>query len=244
MLIRLSALLLSASLANAALPVSGPVEETFSANGKPVGIEMYEPASPGRYPAVVLLHGADGIQAHARAYRHAAEGLSARGYVVLLPRYFEATGTGPLGLSVAQPEIARHFMEWLGTAAEAVDYARSRPDVEPERVGLLGFSLGASIALAAASQDQRIRAVVEYYGLLPAAAAAFISHMPPVLILHGTADPIVPVEDAYSLEHMLKAKCEELEMKIYPGQGHGFAGEAADDSARRAVAFLDRFLKN
>ncbi len=67
--------------------------------------------------------------------------------------------------------------------------------------------------------------------------------MPPTLILHGDADPLVKVEDAYKLEKALKAKQRVYEIKIYPGQGHGFKGEALTDATRRTKTFLDRYLK-
>jgi uncharacterized protein len=53
----------------------------------------------------------------------------------------------------------------LGALEEAdlssvIDYAVSRPDVDPARVGALGLSLGASTSLLAAADDRRIAAVV------------------------------------------------------------------------------------
>ena len=41
-----------------------------------------------------------------------------------------------------------------------VDYALSRPDVDPERLALLGYSLGGMLAPRAAGKDQRIKAVI------------------------------------------------------------------------------------
>jgi pimeloyl-ACP methyl ester carboxylesterase len=42
----------------------------------------------------------------------------------------------------------------------AVDYLRGRPEVEPDRIGVLGLSLGANFAILGAAQDERIAAVV------------------------------------------------------------------------------------
>jgi fermentation-respiration switch protein FrsA (DUF1100 family) len=46
-----------------------------------------------------------------------------------------------------------------------VDYLVSRPDVDRDRIGALGFSLGGAVSLAAASRDRRIKAVVDDSGL-------------------------------------------------------------------------------
>ncbi|MEW5871577.1 MAG: alpha/beta fold hydrolase [Chloroflexota bacterium] len=42
----------------------------------------------------------------------------------------------------------------------ALDYLQSRPDVDPQRIGALGLSIGAEIILQAAAEDHRLRAVV------------------------------------------------------------------------------------
>jgi carboxymethylenebutenolidase len=215
------------------------VQETFTENGKQIHVETYAPAGSGRHPAVLLLHGSDGIEAHAASYHRSAEQLASQGYVALLVHYFDATGTR----WADRDAIARDFLEWMNTVATAVTFAEAKSNVEPHSIGLVGFSLGASVALSLASQDDRIQAVAEFYGTMPELAAAFARRMPPVLILHGAADRIVPVREAHNLEELLKTKGAPYDMKIYPGQGHGFSGEAAGDAASRTIAFFHRYLK-
>jgi carboxymethylenebutenolidase len=61
-------------------------------------------------------------------------------------------------------------------------------------------------------------------------------------VLHGGNDWVVPVTAAHQLEAFLKAHGTPHEVKIYPDEGHGFHGAAAEDSVRRTIAFLDRYL--
>jgi pimeloyl-ACP methyl ester carboxylesterase len=42
----------------------------------------------------------------------------------------------------------------------ALDYLQTRPDIDPNRIGILGFSVGGQIAIRAAAQDDRIQAVL------------------------------------------------------------------------------------
>jgi len=219
--------------------VTGPAMESFASGGRPIRVETFAPAGPGRHPAVILLHGADNFEPHAQAYRTSAQELAAHGYVALLVHYFDATGTRAADAET----ISRNFLEWMQTAAEAVTFAAAKDNVQPDRVGLAGFSLGASLALSLASQDARIAAVADFYGTLPDLAAAFLRRMPPVLILHGGADPLVPSGEAVKLQHLLESKGVPYEMKIYPNQGHGFTGHATVDAANRTLAFFDRYLK-
>ena len=106
----------------------------------------------------------------------------------------------------------------------------------------MGFSLGASLALGRATQDARLRAVVDYFGALPEPVAARATRMAPTLILHGELDRIVPVEHAYALERFLNDRRVPYEIKIYPGQGHGFTGLVPADAGTRTIRFLDRYL--
>jgi acetyl esterase/lipase len=83
-----------------------------------------------------------------------------------------------------------------------------------------------------------LKAVVDFFG--PTRAPQLtgdLSLLPPVLIHHGTNDPIVPMEDSVSLVRDLRAagKVEGLGYRFvkYAGQGHGFSG--ADLSASRAA---------
>lgn len=45
-----------------------------------------------------------------------------------------------------------------------VDYLTTRPDVDPERIGALAFSMGAAATIMAAAEDKRIKAVVDDSG--------------------------------------------------------------------------------
>jgi len=65
----------------------------------------------------------------------------------------------------------------------------------------------------------------------------------PFLILHGTADPGVPVDQSERLHAALKAAGVESTLKLLPGAGHG--GKEFDSPESRALiqGFLDRHLK-
>ncbi|MDP4659013.1 MAG: alpha/beta hydrolase [Opitutales bacterium] len=64
----------------------------------------------------------------------------------------------------------------------------------------------------------------------------------PFLILHGTADPGVPVDQSERLHAALKAAGVESTLKLIPGAGHG--GKEFDSPESRALiqAFLDKHL--
>ncbi len=214
---------------------------SYESHGKTIGVEVFRPIGDARRPAVLLLHGADCLQAPLinAGYRLGARRLAQHGYVVLLIHYMDRTGTKRTDTE----DMTRNFVSWMETIRDGITYAQTRNDVDGERIGIVGASLGGSLALCVGGTDARVKAVVEYFGGLPEPAVPLIKQMPPVLILHGDADRLVNVQEAYKLEKVLQEKGVPYEMHIYPGQGHGLLGASAD-AAARTVSFLDKHLKS
>ena len=210
---------------------------SFESGGKDIRLDCFLPAANGqRFPAVIGLHGSGGGHA---SMAEPASLLAEQGFAVYVLHYFDRTGTAEVdGLQT----IFRHFPLWMKTLWDAVSFVARQPQVDPERIGLLGFSLGAYLALAASAIDSRVQAVVEFFGGMPKEMKFFARRLCPVLILHGEQDKTVPVEEAYHLQQMLEKKEIAYEMKIYPGTGHGFSGEAWRDASLRTLAFLQKYL--
>jgi carboxymethylenebutenolidase len=193
-------------------------------------LTAWAPAGPGPHAAVLLLHGAGGpgFFHEKKIMRPYPETLAARGYAVFMPHYFER-GAG--------------IDEAVKTARATIDWMTRQGDLRPGPVGAVGFSRGGFVACALASVEPRVGALVEVYGGLPGAYAARCSRMPPTLILHGDADDTVSVDEAHALDRLLARLGVEHEKVIYPGQEHGFVGEALDDSVRRTAGFFDARLR-
>ena len=169
-----------------------------------------------------------------------ADWLASHGFAVYVLRYFDRTGTTE---ARDRNIIFRHFFVWMKTLWDAVSFVSLQPEVDPERIGLLGFSLGAYLALSQAAIDSRIQAVAEFFGGLPKEMKLLTRRLCPVLILHGEADQTVPVEEAYHLQRVLEHKKIPYEIRIYPGAGHQFSGEIWHDALLRTLAFLQKYLR-
>ncbi len=217
-----------------------PQVTAFTSGGRPVTVEWFAAAGAGkRAPAVVMLHGADGLGRRGEQYRAGARALAAGGYHVALVHYFDRTGTQWASL----PAIFQNFPAWMETLSDALTFVGAQPGVDPNRLGVVGISLGAALSLSTAAGDRRIKALVDYFGPVPEGSLQNATRLPPTLVLHGASDPIVPVSNARSLEAFLQARGVPHEVRIYPGEGHGFSGAAQADATQRVAAFLDRHLK-
>lgn len=117
----------------------------------------YVPSTNGA--AVVLRHGAGSTRTSALAQ---AAVLARAGYGVLLT---DARGHGESG------GRAMDF-GWYGDldVAAAVSYLAGRPDVDPDRIGAVGLSMGGEEVIGAAAADPRVRAVVAEGALARTAA--------------------------------------------------------------------------
>lgn len=218
-------------------------KSSFTSQGKTIDVEVFAPKKSGKYPGIVVLHGAGGMrpEGFGFAFREYARQLARNGYVAHIVHYFNRTGHQ---VAADETVMKQHFADWLKAVGDGVTHLASQPNVDPKRIGLLGFSLGAYLSLSEAMFDPRVSAVVEYFGGLPEVLAKDLKRLPPVLILHGEADRVVPVKEAEALERLFQEKSVTYEKKIYPGQGHGFLGADGIDAVQRATAFFEKYVKN
>jgi dienelactone hydrolase len=208
----------------------------FPSGGKDIRLDCFLPCVNGHpLPAVIGLHGSGGGHA---TMGEPAQLLAQQGFAVYVLHYFDRTET----TDADRATIFRCFPLWMKTLWDCVSFITAQPNIDGERMGLLGFSLGAYLSLSNASIDSRVRAVVDFFGGLPKEMNFFMRRLCPVLILHGDADQTVPVQEAYQLQQTLERKQVEYEMKIYSGAGHGFNGEVWYDAGRRTLHFLQKHL--
>jgi carboxymethylenebutenolidase len=209
---------------------------TFFSGGVPIRIDQHEPESPSRRPAILLLHGSGGNVSF--WFDRIAKQLARIQIGLYAVHYFDRTGTVRATRETILDGV--HFPAWRHTAADALNYIRGRATVDPERVALLGVSLGAFLSLAlATSVAARVRAVVEIAGGMPEQFVPAVTRdFPPTLIIHGDADTVVPVSMAHQLETLLTAKGVRHDTVLLPGQGHWFDAGAQLQIILRTAGFL------
>lgn len=129
----------------------------------------------------------------------------------------------------------------MASAFEALDryldHVMTAEGVGPENTILLGFSQGTMMALHVAPRRAApVAGVVGFSGRLlsPESLASEAVSKPPVLLVHGDADDVVPYQSMAEAEAALKAAGFEVETHTSKGMGHGIA----PDGLVRALNFM------
>lgn len=187
----------------------------------------YEESGPqSARNCLILLHGASGPSI--LLYRQQAAYFAGQGFHVLMPHYFDATHS-------SSPTTA-NYEAWVGVVEDLA--AQCRQEKTAQKVLVIGYSLGASVALAAGSQGAKVDAIAEWYGSLPDEFFNRLQGMPPLLILHGERDTNIPIINGQQLVRLCELKELHCEHHFYADQGHGFSGKALDDADQRTLSFF------
>jgi len=195
----------------------------------------------GKLPAVVVIHENRGLNPY---IEDVARRLAVEGYLAFAP-----DALTPLGGYPGNEERAAQLFGQLDAAkrsedlAAAVDYVKSRPDVDG-KIGAVGFCFGGTTVNMFATRFPDLKAAVPFYGAQPSAEAA-ARIKAPLLIHYASADERINAGwPAY--ESALKANGVKYEMFTYPNTQHGFHNDSTpryDEAAaklawQRTLAFL------
>jgi carboxymethylenebutenolidase len=209
-----------------------------------VDLTRYATDGMAKRAAVLILHGARGVEIKPRAYERYATAIAAAGMDAYLVRYMTAGDRQALGQAREDREAyeTQRFDALADRVSSIATAIMARAD-STGRIGLLGFSLGGYIAAETGARDEHIAALAVIYGGMPEAMASKAKRMPPLLEIHGDADRNVPLEKGEALVRLAKAVGAPAEQVTYPGRGHGFDFSDTDPMTSDAVGRVVRFFQ-
>ena len=213
------------------------------AQERAVNVSYFRAPGEAKRPAVLLLHGAGGFGNQIASYDHYASELAASGMDAYLVNYYSSADEQ--GMAHGDEVFQRRYVAWAKLVDDLADYLDKSADSNG-KVGLVGFSNGAILASGAAARDTNVSAAVIYYGGAPWPTLGDVNHFPPLLIMHGDADQIIPVKESRLLAVYAQQLGAKVDLVIYPGESHGFGSRLqtknGQDALTRTMAFLRKEL--
>jgi carboxymethylenebutenolidase len=241
---------------------------------------IYRPQGVGRFPAVLVNHGSGRTQEELERlgpYERMAENIgpvfAGHGYVLL---YLFRRGVGPsaaagesavdlMNESDAHGQKARNALQIkllegreMTDALAGLACLRQLPDVDPNRIALIGHSFGGSLTVLMAESDPTLRAAAIFSGAgyswdrsaeLRARLFRAVRHTSvPVFFIHAENDYSTNPGTALDAELARLGKPHRL--KIYPAvgrtpeDGHDFPNNSIAAWEPDVFAFLDQYMRN
>ena len=193
---------------------------------------LFLPESAGAsmpVPAIVLLHGNGGVMG-ARELTYARQ-FAAMGVAALVVDVFAARRDMVTDFTSRVLNVTEAM--FLADAYAALDWLAARPDVDGERVAVMGFSYGAMATMYAAQAQiaeiyapggARFAAHVSFYGPCIARFEDRRATGAPVLMLMGALDAIIDVDRCREVADDLEAGGAPVEMVVFPEAYHQWDG--------------------
>ncbi|MCL6561866.1 MAG: dienelactone hydrolase family protein [Firmicutes bacterium] len=216
-------------------------------------------AASGRRPAVLVWPAIHGLNPYVKAV---ADELAQAGWVAFSVDYYDGAGAPPLrdAGEVATAVASLSDPGVLRKGKAALQYLRSRPEVDGERLAALGFCIGGMYAFQMGCEPVGLKAAVDFYGMIrydrltaekPLHPIDRVSELRCPLLAHfGTEDHLLPPEMVDAFYQALASQRPVFEFYRYPGAGHafhdwtrpGFRPVAAKEAWSRTLTFLSWYL--
>jgi dienelactone hydrolase len=215
-----------------ATPAAGAEERvTISGGGVSLRAALFRPAGHGPFPAVVALHGCDGLTNRAGKldprYQDWGEHLARAGFAVLLPDSFGSRGLGSQCRTTSRK--ARASLERVADANAARRWLQAQPWAIAVHISLMGWSNGGIATLWAVRPQAAPRdglpdfrsAVAFYPGCRRLGDVAWSARIP-TLILTGRADDWTPARTCQQMVAGARKRGAQTTIMTYRGAYHGF----------------------
>jgi dienelactone hydrolase len=225
----------------------GPQSQSLSLKSAkktaPQQTPVFYPKTKGPFPAILLMPPA----VHSIAAENSIAGkLAAEGYVARAVNYGDTTFNGMFNDTARLNSLKQ-------LAAESMASLITQPNVDPNRIGIIGYSLGGFFVtyLASKSDEAGLRAGGIYYGTFDVPDVIKNLRIP-ILAFQGEADQMTEfIHNALAMKQLAQDYHKQFDLVLYPRALHGFDRmvarpydqAVAKNSWDRMIDFLNQHVK-
>lgn len=173
-------------------------------------------------PLVIVIHDWDGLGTYEKMRTNL---LSTLGYTAVAIDLY-GQGVRPTTVAEAQSESGKLYGDrplMRDRIFAGIQAARKLPGVSPDKIAVMGYCFGGAAALEIAKTGLDFDAIVTFHGSLGDAAGVDYSQVRgPVLMLHGSADPVAPLAQITDHLAAMDGAGVAFELQVYSGAKHSF----------------------
>ncbi len=239
---------MAAPAAQSVYAAHGKTVALHSAAGDGSGYLSLPSDTSGKHAALIVIQEWWGLNDW---IREQTDRFANQGYVALAVDLYR-------GKVASDPSLAHELSRGLpadraiSDLKAGVDLLAGRSDVDPKRIGVIGWCMGGGYSLQLAIADPRVAACVINYGSLVTDPATIDKIKAPILGNFGEEDRGIPPQDVRAFQAALVKAGKTADIKIYSGAGHafenpnnkqGYVPAAAKDAEGRIDAFFTLALR-
>jgi len=223
-------------------------EVEYASNGDRATGYLARPDDGAPHPGVIVIQEWWGVDGH---IKDVAERFAREGFVALAPDLYH-------GKVASEPDEARKLVMSLNRerAAKdlsgAADYLLAMDEVQPKRIGCIGFCMGGSLTLTlAAMMPDVVAAGAPFYAGFQPPREEIAKIQAELFCAFGADDQGIPLHRVQAFEQTLRETGKNAVVKVYEGAPHSFFNDtkpsyrpaAATDAWEQSLALFRRVLQ-
>jgi carboxymethylenebutenolidase len=219
------------------------------ADGSTMNAHVARPSHTGKYPGIIVLQEAFGVNAH---IRDVAGRFAKMGLVAIAPELYHRTAAGfeaPYNdFSLAAPHMKAMTYEGnIEDVRAAYEFLRNDASVQPDRIASIGFCMGGRVSFLACA-TLPLQAAVSFYGggIAPALLPRIPQLNAPILFCWGGKDKHIPKDQTQAIADECNRAGKPFVNVDFSDADHGFFCDARPSyhaaSANLAWSLVESFL--
>jgi carboxymethylenebutenolidase len=204
------------------------------------------PAGTGKFPAVIVLMEAYGLNQWCRSI---CDRLAQSGFAAIAPDFYRGT---TYAYTDAPGAIAKlkslNDDAIMSDVGKSIEFLAGKPEVNVTGIGVIGFCMGGRYAfLANVTYPTKIKAAISFYGSgidavpgNPLGQKSLLSQVDaiqaPIMLMYGAEDQSISADEHGRVAAALSKAKKRYILNLFPKAGHGFMSDRRENYAPEAAA--------